>query len=155
MKITQNRKSPGCDLDECTRNNWPDELIVAGCSFQLPPPSRPCALGKEYNQLPEKATSPFRTKWIVPLILPVIIDTPAISNKNHKQFLSPYGLDYALTDPFLQEARSDAKLQLFGKSEENVLFAEGIKTYLERSGHVLDLLHNVERLVVSEEMLPL
>ncbi len=91
----------------------------------------------------------------MPLILPVIIDTTAISNKNLKQFMSPYGLDYALTDPFLQEARSEAKSQLFGKSEENVQFAEGTKTYLERSGHVLALLHNVERLVVSEEMMRL
>jgi len=30
---------------------------------------------------PEKLTSPFRTKWIVPLILPIIVDTSAISNK--------------------------------------------------------------------------
>ncbi len=29
---------------------------------------------------PKKPTLPFWTKWIVPLILPVIIDTPAISN---------------------------------------------------------------------------
>ena len=31
---------------------------------------------------PEKLTSPFRTMWIVPLIIPIIIDIPAISNKN-------------------------------------------------------------------------
>ena len=42
------------------------------------------ALDEEYDQLPENATLPSRTKWIVPLILPVIIDTSAISNKNPK-----------------------------------------------------------------------
>ena len=67
------------------------------------------ALDEEFEQLPEKATSPFCTEWIVPLILPVIIDTPAISNKNLKQFLSVYGLDYALTDSILQEARTETK----------------------------------------------
>ena len=30
----------------------------------------------------EKLTSPFRTKWIIPLILPIILESPAISNKN-------------------------------------------------------------------------
>ena len=30
----------------------------------------------------KKIASPFRTKWIVPLIFPIILDTPAISNKN-------------------------------------------------------------------------
>jgi hypothetical protein len=39
---------------------------------------------------PEKLTSPFRTKWIVPLILPIIVDTPAITNKNLRQALSAY-----------------------------------------------------------------
>jgi hypothetical protein len=73
----------------------------------------------------------------------------------------PYGLNYALTDSILQEVRSEVKAQLFGKSEENVQFAEGMKTYLERSGHVVNLkfttrkktLPNVEHLVVSDEML--
>jgi hypothetical protein len=30
----------------------------------------------------EKLTSPFWTKWIVPLILPIILESPTISNKN-------------------------------------------------------------------------
>jgi hypothetical protein len=71
----------------------------------------------------------------VPLILPVIIDTPAILNNNLQQFLSPYGLDYALTNSILQEARSEVTSQLFGMLEENVQYAEGMRTYLERSGH--------------------
>jgi hypothetical protein len=105
----------------------------------------------------EKPTSPFRTKWIVPLILPVIVDTPCISNKNLKQFLLGYGKDHVLFDSILQKARTEAKAQLFGKSEENIQYAEGMKTYLERSGYVVELcytsrketIQNVERLVVS------
>ncbi len=112
---------------------------------------------------PEKPTLPFWTKWIVPLILLVIVDTPGISNKNLKQFLLRYGEDHVLSDSILQEARSEAKAQLFGKSEENVQYAKGMKRYLERSGHIVKLrytsrketVRNVERLVVSKELLHL
>jgi hypothetical protein len=99
----------------------------------------------------------------MPLILLVIVDTPGISNKNLKQFLSGYGKDHTLSNSILQEARTEAKAQLFGKSEENVQYAKGMKTYLERSGHVVELrytsqketVRNVERLVVSKELLHL
>ncbi len=112
---------------------------------------------------PKKPTLPFWTKWIVPLILPVIVDTPGISNKNLKQFLLGYGKDHALTDFILQEARTEAKAQLFEKSEENIQYAKGMKRYLERSGHVVELRYtsrketvwNVKRLVVSKELLRL
>jgi hypothetical protein len=97
----------------------------------------------------------------VPLILLVIVDTPGISNKNLKQFLSGYGKDHALSDSILQEAKTEAKAQLFGKSEENVQYAKGMKMYLERSGHVIELRYTsqketvqiVEHLVVSKELL--
>ena len=39
----------------------------------------------------EKLTSPFWMKWIVPMILPIILDTPVILNKNLRQALSAYG----------------------------------------------------------------
>jgi hypothetical protein len=99
----------------------------------------------------------------MPLILPVIVDTPGISNKNLKLFLSGYGKDHALSDSILQEARTEAKAQLFGKSEENNQYAKGMKTYLERSGHVVKLSYtsrketvwNIEHLVVNKELLHL
>ncbi len=99
----------------------------------------------------------------MPLILPVIVDTPGISNKNLRQYLLGYGKDHALTDSILQEARTEAQAQLFGKSEENIKYAKGMKTYLERSNHIVKLrytswketIRNVERLVVSKELLRL
>jgi hypothetical protein len=99
----------------------------------------------------------------VPLILSVIVDTPGISNKNLRQYLLGYGKDHVPTDSILQEARTEAKAQLYRKSEENVKFAKGMKTYLERSSHVVKLcytsrketMRNVERLVVSKELLHL
>jgi hypothetical protein len=63
----------------------------------------------------------------------------------------------------LQEARSDAKAQLFGIAAENVKYAEGMKTELEKEGHIVNLMYtnrketlrNVEHLVVGEELLRL
>ncbi len=115
------------------------------------------------DAITEKFTSPFRTKWIVPLILSIIIDSPAISNKNLRHALSAYGKEHSLTDSILQEARSDAKAQLFGVAEENVQYAEGMKLELEKDGHIVELMYtnrkatlrNVERLVVAEELLRL
>ena len=88
-----------------------------------------------------KITSPFRTKWIVPLILPIILESPAISNKNLRLALSSYGKEHALTDSILQEAKTKAKAQLFGVAEDNVKFAEGVKSELEKEGHVVELVY--------------
>jgi hypothetical protein len=43
-----------------------------------------------------------------------------------------YGKEHALTDSILQEARTKAKAQLFGVAEDNVKFAEGMKSELEK-----------------------
>jgi hypothetical protein len=111
----------------------------------------------------EKLTSPFWTKWIVPLILPIILESPAISNKNLRAALSSYGKEHALTDSILQEARTEAKAQLFGIAEDNVKFTERMKSELEKEGHVVELvctnrkdtLKKIERLVVREELIRL
>jgi hypothetical protein len=99
-------------------------------------------------------------KWIVPLILPIILESPAISNKNLRAALSSYGKEHALTDSILQEARTEAKAQLFGVAEDNVKFAEGMKSELEKEGHVFELVYtnrntlkNIKRLVVGEELI--
>ena len=51
----------------------------------------------DVDALLKKFTSPFRTKWIIPLILSIIIDNPAISNKNLRHALSAYGKEHSLT----------------------------------------------------------
>ncbi len=90
----------------------------------------------------EKLTLPFRTKWIVPLILPIILESPAISNKNLQAALSClYGKDHALTDSILQEARTEGRAQLFGVAEDNVKSAEGMKSEMEKEGHVVELVY--------------
>jgi hypothetical protein len=112
----------------------------------------------DVDAVPEKLTLPFRTKWVVPLILSIIVDSPAISNKNLRHQLLVYGKEHSLTNSILQEARSDAKAQLFGIAAENVKYAEGMKTELEKEGHIVNLMYtnrkatlrNVEHLVVGE-----
>ena len=46
-----------------------------------------------------------------------------------------------LTDSVLQEARINAKAQLFGVAEDNVKFTEGMKSELEKEGHVVELVY--------------
>ena len=95
------------------------------------------------------------------MILPIIVDTPSISNKNLRQALLAYGLDTSLMDSISQEARTKAKAQLFGKAEENMKYAEGMKLELGKNGHIVELLYtnrketlqNVERLVIGKELL--
>ncbi len=63
-----------------------------------------------------------------------------------------------MTDSILQEARTNAKAQLFGVAEENVKFAEEMKSELKKERHVVELVYtsrketlkNVEQLVVEE-----
>ena len=50
----------------------------------------------DVDDMPEKLTSPFRSKWIVPLILSIIINSPAMSNKDLRHALSAYGKEPAL-----------------------------------------------------------
>jgi len=72
-----------------------------------------------------------------------------------------YGNEHALTDSILQKVRTNAKAQLFGAAEENVKLAEGMKSELEKEGHVVELVYtsrketlkNVKRLVVGEELI--
>ncbi len=112
----------------------------------------------DVDAIPEKLTLPFQTKWIVPLILSIIVDSPVISNKNLRYALLVYGKEHSLTNSILQETRSDAKAQLFGITAENVKYAEGMKSELEKDGHIVKLMYtsrkatlrNVEQLVVGE-----
>ena len=115
----------------------------------------------DVDNMPEKLNSPFWSKWIVPLILSIIIDSPAMSNKDLRHALSAYGKEHLLTDSILQESRSNAKAQLVGIPAKNVQYAEGMKLELEKDGHIVELmytdrkttLHNFEQLVVAEELL--
>ena len=68
-----------------------------------------------------------------------------------------------MTNWILQEARTNTKAQIFGVAEDNVKFAEGMKSELKKEGHIVKLVYtsrkntlkNIERLVVGEELIRL
>jgi hypothetical protein len=140
------------------QNGWTVSVANVNECDEFGPAAHICDTGGT-----EKLSSPFRTRWIVPLILPIILESPAISNKNLRAALSLYGKEHALTNSILQEARTNAKAQLFGVTEENVEFAEGMKSELKKEGHVVELVYtsrketlkNVKRLVVGEKLIRL
>jgi hypothetical protein len=81
----------------------------------------------KYNVPLEKYCSPFKTAMVVPLILGMIADNPGCTNKTLRGFLKGYGSDYAFTESILQEAKSTARMQLFGSPGINVTYAETVK----------------------------
>jgi hypothetical protein len=66
-------------------------------------------------------------------------------NKKLRQALLAYGSDTSLTDSILQEARTEAKAQLFDKADENVKYAEGMKSELEKRIYCRILTHKQKR----------
>ena len=53
--------------------------------------------------------------------------------------MKPYAKDYALTDSVLQEARDNAKLELFGLADDNVCYARGVANQLHKLDHTVEL----------------
>ena len=62
----------------------------------------------------EKGKTPFTTAMIVPLILHVVAVDPAVTNKTLRSFLEQYGKPNFMTDAILQEACTQACMELFG-----------------------------------------
>ena len=63
--------------------------------------------------------------------------------------MSAYGKEHSLADSILQEARTEAKAQLFGIAEENVKYAEGMKSELEKDGHIVELMYTTRKETIS------
>jgi hypothetical protein len=79
----------------------------------------------DVDAVPEKLTSPFRTKWVVPLILSIIVFSPAISNKNLRHQLSAYGKEHSLTDSILQEAATERSIVGFRRKTKSIALRHG------------------------------
>ena len=91
----------------------------------------------QYNVPLEKYYSPFKTAMVVPLILGMITDNPGCTNKTLRGFLKGYGSEYAFTESILQEAKSAARMQLFGSPGINVTYTETVKDELQKLGHIV------------------
>ena len=79
-------------------------------------------------------------KRIVPLILRgVVADNPSVTNNTLQSFLEQYGKTFALTDALIKDARTCARLKLFGTPETNVMCTETICSKLHSNGHNVEM----------------
>ena len=53
--------------------------------------------------------TPFKSKWLTPIIQSAVLDTPGVIYGNLREILKQYGNNYALTDSILQIGRDIAK----------------------------------------------
>jgi hypothetical protein len=98
---------------------------------------------------------------IVPLILRVVAVDPPVTNKALRSFLEQYGKEIFLTDAIIQEACTQARVELFGMPETNVKYAEAIMNEMQGQGHIVQIkfttrrerLKNIKRIIISEELL--
>ena len=74
----------------------------------------------------EKGKTPFTTAMIVPLVLKVVAVDPTVTNKTLRSFLEQYGKPAFMTDAIIQEACTQACMELFGTPSTNVKYAESV-----------------------------
>ena len=79
--------------------------------------------------------SPFRAKWLIPLIHSMIAEAPMASSMMLRAILKPYVKVYILTDALLQVARCEARKVIFGTPSENVKFTHHVANRLREQGH--------------------
>jgi hypothetical protein len=135
-------------------------FLVSVCSVREGDDFATLNLNK-YNNAKEREQMPFKTVIIVPLIIRIVAENPAVTNKTLRGYLKSYGRDYALTELVLNKACCSACVELFGTPELNVKYANNIQEELRKRGHIIGMkytnrretLKNIERLVISEEML--
>jgi hypothetical protein len=89
-----------------------------------------------YDSSKENGKTPYSSKMVVPLILHVVAENPSATNKTLRCFVVPYGKMFALTDSIIQDARTHAKLELFGTPETHVMYTEAIRSKLRCNGHI-------------------
>jgi nitrogenase molybdenum-iron protein alpha/beta subunit len=90
--------------------------------------------------------------------LPWILQSP---KKTLRSFLEQYGKPNFMTDAILQEACTQACIELFGTPSTNVKYAEAVMNEMKAQGHIVrmkfttrrETLKNIKRVVISEELL--
>ncbi len=145
---------------EANNNEHTEGFLVSVCSIREGDDFATLNLDK-YNNAKEREQTPFKTVMIVPLIIRIVAENPAVTNKTLRGFFNSYGREYALTESVLNEARWSARVELFGTPELNVTYTNNIQEDLRKRGHIVQMkytnrretLKNIERLVISEEML--
>ena len=89
----------------------------------------------QYDSKEEKGKTPFTTAIIAPLILCVVAVDTSVNNMTLRSFLEQYGKAISMTDTIIQEARTQAGVQLFGIPDTNVKYTEAIVNEMKAQGH--------------------
>ena len=104
--------------------------------------------------------SPFKTRWIVPLILKEVSDSPNISTKNLNIVLAHYIKPKFMSSTLVQKARLQARVEAFGNPNDNVQFVTALVEEMESRGHAVLLVKQnstevskmLEKMVLQEEI---
>ena len=112
------------------------------------------------RRTPMKSCTPMKSRWLFPLIKEVIAKTPNLPNREMKNLLADYVKDKNLTPSLLQNARTFARMEIFGDPANNVLFLNGLVEKMKEGGHHvlavikerLVVMKMLEHVVLSEEM---
>ncbi len=78
-----------------------------------------------------KVATPLRTDWLIGLVLEEIRERPNVSNEALKGYLSAYAPQQYFTDSILQNTRTKAKVEVFGKPSCNVQYAYHLKAAMD------------------------
>jgi hypothetical protein len=103
--------------------------------------------------------SPFKSKWIVPLISKEISESPNMPSKHIKNILAHYIKAKFLSRNLIANARNQARLEVFGNPDDNVQFVHALVEEMKSRGHGVLLVQRnatevtkiLEKMVVTEE----
>ena len=79
--------------------------------------------------------TPFKARWITPLIKTAIGATPNMLNKHIRLLLATYIKDKFLSASLLQNARTLARLEIFGYPDDNVMFVCALVAEMQSRHH--------------------
>ncbi len=116
---------------------------------------------KNHRVFKEKGLrAPFKSKWVGHVLQNAIEETPGLPYQIMHKLLKPNFNEYVLTNNVLQEARDEAKGDLFGDPDDNVRYAYAIAKALQQMGQTVkviftdqcETMQRVNAIVLKEEM---
>ncbi len=114
----------------------------------------------KYDNMKKSTHTPLYYKRVAPIFPPLIITKPVIDYEALGNALRPYAHDGAITNPILQQGRDAARYEIFGTSEENAWYAEGIVKKMQRLGQAelvystcAATLQTINTTIVNEEVI--
>jgi hypothetical protein len=132
---------------------WTAHIVVCRNGdnrLKIPPKDRIDRIDEDAH--PEDASplrTPFKSKWLFPIIQSAVLDTPGVSYGTLREILKQYGNNYTPTDSILQIGRDIAKNQLFGSAEIKLKYSSAVAARMRSLGHEVKLLFATRRQVLT------